>query len=122
KIMHVLVENGFIETMRGRNGGIRLARPATEITLGEVVRVAEGSFVLSDCFDIDKRDCPLIDSCGFSRALHEALAAFFAVLDSYTIAEITENRDELVSLLSLDFGEVPPQKRPASLVTRTGRA
>src|SRR4051812_26336399 len=82
KIMHVLVENGLVETMRGRNGGIKLARPAARITLGEVVRATEGNFQLTDCLDPD-HECPQIDSCGLSVALREALAAFLKVLDGY---------------------------------------
>jgi len=102
KIMHVLVEQGYIETVRGRNGGIRLARPASDITVGEVVRATESNFHLVDCFDEAHRDCPLVNSCGFNGVLAEALKAFFAVLDGYTIADIASNRGALRSLLEID--------------------
>jgi Rrf2 family iron-responsive transcriptional regulator len=102
KIMHVLVESGFVETIRGRNGGIRLARPANAITIGEVVRATESNFYLTDCFDTANRDCPLVDSCGVNRILAEALRAFFAVLDSYTIADVAKDRSQLRGLLDLD--------------------
>src|SRR5690606_35541618 len=59
KIMHVLVDSGLIETLRGRNGGIRLGRPAEEITVGDVVRVTEGSLQLNDCLVEDVHDCPI---------------------------------------------------------------
>jgi Rrf2 family iron-responsive transcriptional regulator len=75
KIMHVLVESGFVETIRGRNGGIRLARSANTISIGEVVRATESNFYLTDCFDTANRDCPLVDSCGVNRILAEALKA-----------------------------------------------
>lgn len=101
KIMHVLVEAGFIETIRGRNGGIRLAKPASEITVGAVVRATESNFFLADCFDTTNRDCPLVDSCGVNRVLSEALQAFFAVLDSYTIADVSADRSRLRGLLEL---------------------
>lgn len=104
KIMHVLVENGLVETMRGRNGGIRLARPADKITLGEVVRATEGNFQLSDCFDPD-HDCPLIDACGLSTALREALAAFLKVLDGYTIADVLAQPESLAGLIDLTAAE-----------------
>jgi Rrf2 family iron-responsive transcriptional regulator len=88
KIMHVLVSNGLIETLRGRNGGIRLGRPAGEIHLGEVVRATEGSMQLSECLGPEEHDCPIGAVCGLSRALDEALVAFFAVLDGFTIADV----------------------------------
>lgn len=106
KIMHVLVESGFIETIRGRNGGIRLARPATEITIGEVVRATESNFYLTDCFDTTNRDCPLVNSCGVNRILAEALRAFFAVLNRYTIADVAQDRDQLRVLLDLGHENV----------------
>ncbi len=99
KIMHVLVEGGLIETLRGRNGGIRLAKPAETISLGDVIRVAEGSFQLTDCFDPAGHDCPLGRSCGLGSALREALDAFFSVLDRYTIADVAMNRGLLGALL-----------------------
>ncbi len=99
KIMHVLVDGGFIETLRGRNGGIRLARPADGITLGQVIRVAEGNFQLSDCLDPAGHDCPLGRACGLGTALREALDAFFAVLDRYTIADVATNKGLLAALV-----------------------
>lgn len=108
KIMHVLVEAGFIETIRGRNGGIRLARPASEISIGAVVRATESNFFLTDCFDTANRDCPLVDACGVNRVLAEALRAFFAVLDSYTIADVASDRSQLRGLLELDQPPMHP--------------
>lgn len=102
KVMKILVDNNFIKTLRGRNGGIMLARPSDEISIGAVIRAAEENFNLADCFDPTKRDCPLIDSCGFNRVLNEALKAFFDVLDLYTIADLSSDRSQLRMLLSLE--------------------
>ncbi len=99
KIMHVLVEGGFVETLRGRNGGIRLARPAETIPLGQVIRAAEGNFQLTDCFDPASHGCPPGEPCGLGAALREALNAFFAVLDRYTIADVAANRVLLAALV-----------------------
>ncbi len=107
KIMHVLVESGFVETIRGRNGGIRLARPADQISIGAVVRATESNFFLTDCFDTANRDCPLVDSCGVNRILAEALGAFFAVLDRYTVADVARDRGQLRSLLDLSVEPMP---------------
>jgi Rrf2 family iron-responsive transcriptional regulator len=100
KIMRPLVESGIIESIRGRKGGIRLARPASEISLGEVVRATETNLNLADCFDGDHRDCLLFDACGFNQALREALSAFFAVLDRYSIADVAMDRGALQRLLA----------------------
>ncbi|MBN9434525.1 MAG: iron-responsive transcriptional regulator RirA [Bosea sp.] len=117
KIMHVLVEAGFVETIRGRNGGIRLARPANEISIGAVVRATESNFFLTDCFDTAHRDCPLVDACGVNRILSEALAAFFAVLDRYTVADVARDRGQLRNLLDLGADLPPPvvAKAPKTL-------
>ena len=98
KIMHVLVKSGLIETLRGRNGGIRLAKPAETITLGDVVRATEGNFNLTDCFGPEAHDCPLGANCGLAHALGSALKAFFAVLDRITIADVALNKAGLAAL------------------------
>lgn len=101
KIMRPLVEGGLVESVRGRKGGIRLARPASEISLGEVVRATESNLDLADCFTADHRDCRLVDACGFNNVLREALAAFFAVLDRYSIADLSRDRGALRRLLEM---------------------
>ncbi len=101
KIMRPLVENGIVESIRGRKGGIRLARPAGEISLGEVVRATETNLNLADCFTTDHRDCRLVDACGFNNVLREALAAFFAVLDRYSIADLSRDKGALLRLLEM---------------------
>lgn len=102
KILKVLVDHGFVRTIRGRHGGIMLGKPADEITVGEVVRASEESFVLADCFDEDGHDCPLISSCEYNRILREALGAFFEVLDRYTIAHVAKDRPDLRFLLGIE--------------------
>ena len=88
KIMHVLVENGLIETLRGRNGGIRLARPADRITLAEVIRASEGSLALNDCMAERGHVCAVGPNCGLGGALSSAMDAFFGVLEGRTIADM----------------------------------
>jgi Rrf2 family iron-responsive transcriptional regulator len=105
KIMKVLVDADLIKTIRGRNGGVMLARPASEITVGEVVRAAEESFLLAECFDSGRKDCPLILSCGFNGLLHEALEAFMDVLDTKTIADLAEDRMGMRDLLNIETGQ-----------------
>ncbi|HMB48803.1 MAG TPA: iron-responsive transcriptional regulator RirA [Afifellaceae bacterium] len=108
KILQVLNGSGLLETVRGRSGGIRLAKPADEIRLGEVIRAAEENFNMAECFDDGVSNCPLVTSCGHNEALSRALDAFFAVLDEYTIADLTDNRRNIHVLLQLDAGKNDP--------------
>ncbi len=105
KILKPIVKYGFVESTRGRNGGIRLARPAEDIKLSEIVRITEDNFAMADCFDADGTDCPLVNHCGLNSALSEALAAFFTVLDKYTIKDITANQSRIDELLGLHLLE-----------------
>lgn len=102
KILKVLVDGGFVQTLRGRHGGLKLAKPAEEITVGAVVRTAEESLALADCFDEGGHDCPLVASCEYNRVLREALGAFFAVLDRYTIADLARDRPDLRFVLGIE--------------------
>lgn len=101
KLIKPLVKNNILATVRGRNGGIRLARPASEITLYESIRLTEDSFALAPCFEDGHNDCPLGDLCKFHDALNSALAAFFKELDSITVADLVANRDVLRDRLAI---------------------
>lgn len=103
KILQPLVENGLVETVRGRNGGVRLGRSADDINLFDVVRVTEENFAMAECFENDASECPLVDSCGLNSALREALGAFFAVLEKHTIADLVRNRPDVRGLLGIDL-------------------
>jgi Rrf2 family iron-responsive transcriptional regulator len=103
KILQPLVEHGMLETVRGRKGGIRLAKPAAEITLFDVVRVTEDNFTMAECFSDDASDCPLIDSCALNAALRKALGAFFEVLEGYTIEDLVRDRPDMRALLGIDL-------------------
>ncbi|PHP66504.1 transcriptional regulator [Zhengella mangrovi] len=102
KILHPLVDAGLMVTVRGRNGGVKLARAAGEITLLDVVRVTEENFVMAECFENDAADCPLIDACALNAALRKALNAFFEVLAGYTVADLVRNRPGMNALLGLE--------------------
>lgn len=96
KVVHQLGKAGYLETVRGRNGGFRLGRPAESITVGEVVRVTEGPLELVECFNAQTNTCPLIGLCELSAKIKEATAAFMAVLDSTSVADIVRNRSQLL--------------------------
>src|SRR5690606_31450312 len=101
KILQPLVEARLVETVRGRNGGVRLGRPADEISLFDVVRVTEESFAMAECFENDATECPLVDSCGLNAALRKALGAFFEVLESYSIDDLVKARPSMRDLLGI---------------------
>lgn len=101
KILQPLVACGLIETVRGRNGGIRLARPASEISLLDIVKSTEDNFAMAECFDNDEADCPLLNNCSLSLALREALDAFFSVLAKYSIDDLVQARTDIFALLGL---------------------
>ncbi|MDQ2634444.1 MAG: iron-responsive transcriptional regulator RirA [Pseudomonadota bacterium] len=107
KILQPLVEHGFVQTVRGRNGGVRLGRPAEQITLFDVVRVTEESFSMAECFENDAADCPLVDSCSLNAALREALNAFFEVLMRHTIADLIAERQNMRGLLGIELPARP---------------
>ncbi|MBN1210588.1 MAG: Rrf2 family transcriptional regulator [Myxococcaceae bacterium] len=88
RVVQALGRHGFIEVRPGRAGGITLARAPSEISLGEVFRVTEPDFHLVECFDKDTNTCPIAPACGLKGVLFEARAAFLAVLDKYTLADV----------------------------------
>lgn len=87
KIVMTLAAAGYLETTRGRGGGLRLLRPAAGITVGEVVRATEGDFALAECFGRSGA-CRLDGRCRLKGALQRALASYLAVLDGVTLAEL----------------------------------
>lgn len=99
KILSSLIRCGFVETVRGRKGGIRLARPAEEIFIGDVIQKIEENFELAECFKPGETSCPLVNSCGLSLALSRALQGFFDILNEYTLADLTNRKTALHNLM-----------------------
>lgn len=91
KIVHNLGKTGYIETVRGRNGGFRLAKAPADINIGEVVRRTEEDFYLVECYK-DHNNCVISPVCSLKFILNTALDAFLQVLDQYTLADIVENK------------------------------
>lgn len=108
KLIKPLVEAGLIETVRGRHGGIRLGRPADEITLLDTIRLTEENFAMAECFEGGDIGCPLVDNCDVNAALREALGAFFNVLEGYTIADLADKRRSLRERLGLKHEDMEP--------------
>lgn len=97
KVVHQLAQLGYIKSLRGKNGGIQLARPANEINIAEVVKKTEKTFTLVECFDEVKNQCAITGYCKLKGILTQALDAYLAELAKYTIADACDER--LTSLI-----------------------
>ncbi|MFS2110944.1 Rrf2 family transcriptional regulator [Sphingomonas sp. Sphisp140] len=96
KVVNDLARAGYVASVRGRSGGIRLGAPAEEINVGKVVRHTEDDFRLADC-----PNCVIAPACGLQGALNEALEAFLGVLDRYTLADLLVSRSSMRSLFGI---------------------
>lgn len=110
KITHNLGKLGYITTMRGRGGGMRLAGKPEEINLGQFARQVETDFVLADCFDPKRRhNCVIAPACRLQLILDEAMRAFLGVLDNCTVADLLRSPTRLKSLLKIETVESKPR-------------
>jgi len=100
KVVHQLGRLGYVETVRGKGGGIRLGRAPAEIRLGEVIRQTENDWALVECFSTGTH-CQIHAACRLPPILDEALAALFKVLDSYTLADLLQSPVDLTQALPL---------------------
>lgn len=98
KIIHELGQLGYIETIRGRNGGIRLALEPKDINIGEVVSKTEEDFPVVDCFKQGGNYCVISPACKLKHVLNEALQSFMSVLKGYTLQDLITNKDDLSML------------------------
>lgn len=87
KVVNALTKTGYLKGVRGRSGGFTLAKPPKDINLGAVVRATEPDFALVECFATGS-ECVITGSCRLPNVLNEALGAFVATLDRYTLADI----------------------------------
>jgi Rrf2 family transcriptional regulator, nitric oxide-sensitive transcriptional repressor len=88
KVVHRLGQAGLVETVRGRTGGVRMARDPATITLGAVVRLTEPDFTMVECFDEARNTCSLSPTCVLKNALGRATGAYLHELDGMTLASV----------------------------------
>jgi Rrf2 family nitric oxide-sensitive transcriptional repressor len=98
KVAGRLIEAGFVTSVRGRNGGLRLSRQPEAINIGAVVRATEPHFNLVECFDEEHNACPIDKACGLKGVLREAQTAFMRELDRHTLAEFLPHAPALITL------------------------
>ena len=103
KVVNALTRSGYLQAVRGRSGGLRLARPADEILLGDVVRTTEPDFALVECLSTGNR-CLITNCCRLRGVLNEALGAFLSVLDRTTLASIALRPKDFRSLVRIGEG------------------
>jgi Rrf2 family nitric oxide-sensitive transcriptional repressor len=100
KVIFRLGQLGYLDTVRGKGGGVRLAKDPAKINIGTLIRATEDDLVLVECF---RQDCSCViePACVLRKALRQALDAFFRTLDSYTVADLMKPSRNLARLLAL---------------------
>lgn len=120
KVVHFLGKHGWLANVRGKGGGLALGLPAERIGVGQVVRQTEGQAVVAECFGETPGHCCISEACRLRGVLGEAVTAFYAVLDHYTLADLVTNRHELAKILFVPHA--PPVAASAGKLRRSGGA
>jgi len=99
KVVHFLGQTGWLDNVRGKGGGLQLAKPPQQIGIGAVVRQTEGRDLPAECFGQESDHCAIVRICRLRLVLGEAVDAFYGALDLYTLADLVQNRASLSKLL-----------------------
>ena len=99
KVAQTLAETGYLQTVRGRFGGLRLARPAEAIRLGQVVLATEPDFQIAPCMSPTNAECPIYGPCVLREALDQATQAFVRELDRWTLSDLVKHRRKLLTAI-----------------------
>jgi Rrf2 family nitric oxide-sensitive transcriptional repressor len=100
KVVHQLATAGYIESVRGKRGGITLGQTPERINLGRVVHRMESCFFIAECFEFSNSPCRIMPACQLKKVLCEATSAFQDVLDRYTLADLLKSHISLSELLN----------------------
>lgn len=114
KIVHKLGQHGYIETVRGKGGGMRIVRRLETIHIGAVVRDCEETLNLAECFDPQNLDCPMLPACTLQSALIAARESFLRTLDSYTLADFVANKRATEVPVAFVGKKTAARKQPAA--------
>lgn len=107
KVVHFLGKCGWISTVRGKGGGLVLARAPKDISMGQVVRDTEGTAQPAECFEAGGGNCAIAGCCRLRGILGEAVEAFYAVLDRYTLADLARNPQAIIRVLGISRPNAP---------------
>jgi len=116
KVVHRLGQRGYIVTVRGKGGGMRLARSPEMINVGDLVRDTEDNMDIAECFQSAKQTCPMLPACALKSVLMEARKSFLATLDFYRLSDLTGSPPATAP-------GAPPRKAislPAAIPRKTG--
>jgi Rrf2 family nitric oxide-sensitive transcriptional repressor len=124
KIVNDLARQGVLQTTRGRGGGLKLLKDATQIRIGDVVRQSEADFRMVECFDAEYNTCTLTGSCQLKQVIKTARDSFFAELDKVTLADITPAKFPRLRAAGSGIGTVAVSaiKRPVAKVAAPTKA
>ncbi len=111
KVVYQLGQSGMIETVRGRNGGLRLGREPKDINIGALVRETETDFFMAECFDRTHDTCPLTPNCKLKGALWSATQAFLGELDKLTL-------EDMLPDAGASLGLAPGTEKPIRVIRR----
>lgn len=105
KVVQRLIEEGWVESARGRGGGLSLARAPADINVASVVRITEPHMNLVECFDAQTNTCPIDPACGLKKVLLRAQEAFMKELEQHTLADFAPRAPALIKLWQRKLGE-----------------
>ncbi|AMO24030.1 nitric oxide-sensing transcriptional repressor NsrR [Ramlibacter solisilvae] len=113
KVVHFLGQQGWLLNVRGKGGGLELGMVPDRIRVGQVVRQTEGEVRVAECFGDGESDCRIVSCCHLRGVLGEAVTAFYAVLDRYTLADLVANRQQLARVLFMERPAEPAKAKRA---------
>jgi Rrf2 family transcriptional regulator, nitric oxide-sensitive transcriptional repressor len=116
QVVNTLQEFGFVQTIRGRTGGLRLSRPAAQIIMGDVFRIFESNIAFAECFDANTNTCPLINTCRLKSYLARAVEAFFHEMDQVSLHDLVVGNCGLSAMLQMDDSPRASCQKAQSLV------
>lgn len=118
KVVHRLGQRGYIVTVRGKGGGMRLARAPDMINIGDLVRDTEDNMDIAECFGSVKRSCPMLPACVLKSVLTEARKSFLATLDFYRLSDLVDSAVAMPAGTPSHRISISP---PAGIPRKTGR-
>lgn len=101
KVAQRLAAEGFVESVRGRSGGLKLALPANKLNIGAIVRILEDTGTFVECFDAATNNCVVTPACGLRHVLAGALEAFLRHLDQFSVADLVPDAESFQSRVDL---------------------
>jgi Rrf2 family nitric oxide-sensitive transcriptional repressor len=113
KVVHFLGKQGWLANVRGKGGGLGLAVEPQFIAVGAVVRQTEGADLPAECFDAASNTCSIARICRLRGVLRQAVDAFYAVLDRYTLQDLVQNKAGLAKVLQITPAEMTQTGRQA---------